>query len=330
MPRFWGIHSGIHIELENRHMLGKSLDYWVPVDDRMRAGDFVYLFRDNEYLYGYGVINSLAKPTLKADEIYRQVSVLLMGIGGNRFDVKSEIRSREVFQNYDRIKHQNLSSFNDEQVRYLNGLCRSNGSSPPDPAEARVDEERALPPMRPVVAKFVRGERLRMDETRFDEFKTVSSKNVVTNICTEVYGYVIGFLNLEDRRGEDNCRIFWGVTDKNRTIEGITLTEADRDQLRRDVGNKLARIKPPLAASARYIELHQVYDHIGAVIHDLYVVEVGIGHGERGAFYCSENDSFYIKEDGINTQLKGQALIAEIRRRVRGELMQAMREAQRA
>lgn len=61
---------------------------------------------------------------------------------------------------------------------------------------------------------------------------------------------------------------------------------------------------------------------------DLYVVEVGLGHGESGAFYCSENDSFYIKEDGVNTLLKGQALIAEIRRRVRGELMQVLRDAQ--
>jgi hypothetical protein len=294
----------------------------------MHAGDFVYLFRDNEYLYGYGSIMSLAKPTLKPDGPYRQVSVHLMDIGGQRFDIRTEIRQNEAFHNYDRIKLQNLSSFNDEQVRYLNGLCRRNGSSPPDPADARADDERALPPMRPVLADFILGERLQIDETRFDEFKTISSTNVVARILDEVYGYVIGFLNLEDRRGVDYCRIFWGVTDKNRTVEGVKLTEGDRDQLRRDVGGKLARIKPPLAASARYIELHQVRDASGTAMPDLYVVEVGVGHGESGAFYCSENDSFYIKEDGVNTLLKGQALIAEIRRRVRGELMQVLRDAQ--
>ena len=64
MPRFWGIHSIIYIELETSHMIGKPLEYMVPIDDRMRPGDFVYLMRDREYLYGWGYIQTLQKPEL--------------------------------------------------------------------------------------------------------------------------------------------------------------------------------------------------------------------------------------------------------------------------
>src|SRR5262245_688127 len=143
MPRYWGIHIGIHIEYEHRHMLGKELDFSVPVDGRMRAGDFVYLFRQDEYLYGYGMVKSMEKPVPAPDgQVYRKVLVHVMDIGGPKFDVNTEIRQSQAFQNYDRIKVGSLSSFDDKQVRHLNGLCRrSNYSSPPDPPDQQAEDD---------------------------------------------------------------------------------------------------------------------------------------------------------------------------------------------
>lgn len=328
MPRFWGIHSIIHIELENSHMNGKSLEYMVPIDDRLKPGDFVYLMRDREYLYAWGYIQTLRKPELTASGLYQKIVVTLMNIRSGMADLNTQILSNVAFANYERQRDQNLSSLNDEQVRFLNGICRRYGSSPPDPEEARLEEDRGLPRLRPLLTDFILGQRLQMDETRFDEFKTVTSTNVMRSILDEVYGYVIGFLNLEDRRGIDYCRIFWGITDNNRTVVGVKLNDSDRDQLRRDVCNKLSRIKPPLAASSYYIELHNVHDVSGAPIQDWYVVEVGVGHGEEGSFYCSENDTFYLKQDGTNPQLKGQSLIAEIRRRLKSQLLKSLMDAQ--
>jgi len=182
--------------------------------------------------------------------------------------------------------------------------------------------------VRPVLADFILGVRLQMDETRFDEFKTVSSQKVVDRILGEVDEYVIGFLNLEDRRDVDHCRIFWGVTDKRRVVEGVKLAGGEPGRLHRDVGGKLAGIKPPIASSVCYIEIHPVYDASGVAILDLYVVEVGVAQGEPGEFYCSQSDRFYIKEDGRNPELKGQSLVAEIKRRFKGELLQVIRGSQ--
>jgi hypothetical protein len=71
--------------------------------------------------------------------------------------------------------------------------------------------------------------------------------------------------------------------------------------------------------------LHQVLDASGNPIDDLFVVEVGIGHGEKQVFYCSKNGSFYIKQDGVNRQLKGQLLVEETRRRIRADLMKSLK-----
>jgi hypothetical protein len=68
-----------------------------------------------------------------------------------------------------------------------------------------------------------------------------------------------------------------------------------------------------------------VSDAAGSVIPDLVVVEVAVGNGERDEFYCSQGDSFYIRQDSGNCHLKGQPLLAEIRRRLRIELTRTPR-----
>jgi hypothetical protein len=274
-------------------------------------------------MYGCALIESFGKSELKSDGPMRKVTIHIMQVG------KGTVRAEDIFRypafsNFDRQKWMNVTSVNEEQARILNAICRQTGAAPPDPQEE--DLSQGLPPMRPIVTEFVLGQKLLFDETRFDEFKSITSPDVVARICDEVYGYVIGFLNLEDRRDTTECRIFWGITDKTRMVEGVKLNDGDRDKLRRDVSNKLSRIQPPLASSARYIEIHQVKDLSGAPIQNRFVVEVGVGHGATGEFYCSENGTFYIKGDGVNEKLSGQPLVAEIRRRVRSELIKAMKE----
>jgi Putative DNA-binding domain len=327
MPRFWGFHQPVVRESEFFHWRGKSFPFPTPIDQRMRAGDFVYLFWGDDYLYGWGMIEGI-KPR---DDSLNQVTVRLNELHTSIANVNNDIRSNPLFANYDRIKQEGcLSTFNDDQLRYLSTLFARQGvQPPPDPAEVREQAANATP-LRPVVAEFVIGQKLPIDETRFDEFKTVSSPYVVKAILNELDQYVISYLNIEDRRYEDYCRIFWGIEDRTRGIVGVQLDDGQRNELRLGIRGKLAGVKPPLASSSYYVELYQVKDVSGSAINDLYVVEVAVGHGEIEEFYCSQNDSFYIRQDGASPQLKGQALIAEIRRRLRSGLQQTPERTNRS
>lgn len=239
--------------------------------------------------------------------------------------VKEEIKPHPIFENYDRIKQEGcLSSFNDDQLRYLNGLLQRLGIKPPPDPDSVREQAASQAPLRPVVIRFLQGDRLRIDETRFDEFKTITGPNPVAAVINELDEYVIGFLNIEDRRYEEYCRIFWGIDNKYNVV-GITLNATQRDELRRQIEVNIAGVEPRLAPSSRYIEFHQVLDGSGNPIDDLFVLEVGVGHGEKQTFYCSRNGSFYIKQDGINRQLKGQLLVEEIRRRLRADLMKSLK-----
>ena len=199
-------------------------------------------------------------------------------------------------------------------------MCSRGGSSPPDPADVR-EQAASIHPLRPVVAQFIQGQRVPMDETRFDEFKTISSSNVIAAILKELDECTIAFLNLEDRRYEDYCRIFWGIEDKTRKVVGITANDRQRDEVRQAIVGKLRGIQPPLAASSYYVELHRVTDAAGSLVPDLLVVEVAVGNGEREYLYSSQGGSVYIRQDSGNCHLQGQFLVAEIRRRIRSGLM---------
>lgn len=184
MPRFWGFHQcAIHYS-ELRHWQGRSFPFHTPIDPRMRVGDHVYLFWADDELYGRGIIESIGKPNDK--NMLREVSVQIIAASPPGVKVKEEIKSNPLFENYDRIKQEGcLSSFNDDQLRFLNGcLARIGIKPPPDPDTVR--EEEATAPLRPVITTFVQGEQLRIDETRFDEFKTIVGPDPVKAVLNEL------------------------------------------------------------------------------------------------------------------------------------------------
>ena len=323
MPRFWGFHQGVIPYNEIRHWKGRTFTFPTPIDPRMRAGDHIYLFWQNDELYGRGIIEEVGKPD---EKLLRPVVVTIIDAQSPGVKLNETVRTSPLFENYNRLQQEGcLSSFNDDQLRYLNGLLQRLGIKPPPDPDAVREEKAAEAPLRPVVGKFIRGERLRIDETRFDEFKTVVGPNPVNSVLSELDSYVLGFLTIEDRRYEEYCRIFWGIDNAN-NIVGFTVNTGQRDQLRRKIEDSIRGIEPRLAPSSHYIEFHPMLDEHGNVINDFFVLEVAVGHGERQVIYCSSNGSFYIKQDGINRQLKGQLLVEEIRRRMRTELMKELKK----
>lgn len=192
----------------------------------MKVGDFVYLFRGDEYVYGWGGITKLSQPKTTGEGLRREVTVIQSFLQSQLVSV-ADLRQREAFAHYDRLKNYNLSSFDEDQARYLNTRFPG-GQSPPDPEDVQ-EQELLTPRFRPALTGFVLGQRVSIDETRFDEFKTTTSPNPVNAILNEIDDYIIAYLNLEDRRGEHHCRIFWGVQDRPHTVVGITLNDKQRD-----------------------------------------------------------------------------------------------------
>jgi hypothetical protein len=278
----------------------------------MRRGDFVFLFWFDEFLYGWGTIEVLSTGQANTN---RQVTVRINQAQEGLAEVNSDIKGNPLFEHYFRFRDENLTVLDDDQARYLNMLCKRAGSSPPDPADAREEAAR-VDPLRPVVAEFIQGQRLPIRETRFDEFKTINSPNVKPAILKELDECTIAFLNLEDRRYEDHCRIFWGIQDKTSVVVGIAADDKMCDEIGQSIVGKLKGIQPPLAASSFFVQVHPVKDRSGSVIKDLVVIEVAVGNGQLGEFYCSQGHSFYIRHDGGNTHLQGQQLLSEIRHRL--------------
>jgi len=312
--RYWGIHHGIP-ESDARPERRQNRVYReVPYDERMRRCDVACLFDGNTCLYGWGVIIELGEPYEKQNALYHDVTVSQSFLQYQLRRV-AEIKQNSIFSNYESIQEKGtVTAFSENQAQYLRGVFPAN-ANPPDPAAVREEAAKAAG-LRPVENEFVLGERLRIEETLFDEFKTITSGNVVKTILDTVEKYAIGFLNIENRQGEDHCRIFWGIGD-NRVVVGIKVTEGQRDAIRQDVNNRLRRIQPPIAPSSFPMKFHEVKDGSGAAREDLYVLEVAVGKGEDHELYCSGSGNFYIKQEGVNPNLNGQSLFAEIRRRVR-------------
>lgn len=315
MPRFWGFHQIPRLSYsEIRFWEGKTFPYVTPIDPQMNPGDYVYLFWSFEMLYGWGTIQQL-KPF---DELHNEATILIAVSRPPVARFNEEIKTNTLFTNYESQVYQGcLATYNDDQLHFLNARLRgSAGSSPPNPEEVREQNARTFP-LLPFPTEFVLNEKVPMDETRFVEYKEITAPDPIPVILKRVDEYVIGFLNLEVRRYEDYCRLLYGVRNSDHVTIGVSLDKDQRDQVRLRVGGKLKKISPPLAPSSFFVELRRVIDTTGSTLNDLYVVEVAVGRGETGYLYCSENDSFYIKLDASNEQLKGQSLVAEIKRRVK-------------
>jgi len=281
----------------------------------MKVGDVVCLFDINRCLYGWGNITAIGQTYQStAGRPVRNITVAQSYL---QYQIRqvNELRQLELFSDWERITDENLSWFSDRQAEYLRALFPAD-NRPPDPTSDREEKARTRA-ARPAETEFIHGRKLQYtNESRVSEFKTVTAADVVRTILRELDEYVIAFLNLEDRQYEDYCRIFWGI-DNSGIVVGVALPEQAVDTLSTAINGKLRGVQPRIAASAYYVQVHNVKNEDGSTLNDLVVVEVGVGHAQEDEFYCSENDSFYIRQDRNNAHLKGQSLVAELRKRFR-------------
>ena len=154
----------------------------------------------------------------------------------------------------------------------------------------------------PTQALFFQRQPVPFEETRFYEFKEVSSKNPVSSIENTADEYAVAFLNRE------GGRLFWGIRDSDRVTIGLTLNDRERNEARTQVSQKLCQIQPPISVEHWTLEFHAVHDLRGAAIPNLWVIELVVfPPQEKQVFYTGSSEAF-VKTEGGKQKLQGPAL----------------------
>ena len=110
-------------------------------------------------------------------------------------------------------------------------------------------------------------------------------------------------------------RILWGVTDTNRVVVGINLNYSQRDDLRRNLVNRLHDIQPTIPPSCYRVEFKPVYLKRKPV-DDLYVLEVSVRPFES-EFFVQPKKEVFVKTDGGKRKLSPYEIQLEYRDRIK-------------
>jgi mRNA-degrading endonuclease toxin of MazEF toxin-antitoxin module len=192
-------------------------------------------------------------------------------------------------------------------------------------AAARILNEQFIPETySPAVIKqrFVLNAVVPFEEDRRHEFKEITSArpaNVIKNAADE---YAVAFLNSE------GGRIFWGIRDSDRTVTGVKLTPAERDEVRKEVVGKVAGIQPHVDIVQLRLEFHEVLED-RAIVADLFVVELSVPRGEPTTMHFTSGGDAFVRLDGVKLKLKGPQIQQWILGRMRAAEQTGLSPAER-
>jgi serine/threonine protein kinase len=157
--------------------------------------------------------------------------------------------------------------------------------------------------------RFELNQPMKLEETRYCEFKEVKGGHPMRAIWRIVDQYAVAFLNSE------GGRIFWGVRDSDRVIVGVKATYRQRDEIRRAVMDKVMRIQPAISPSAIQINFHPVYG-AGNPLADTFVIEVVVPRALTRFLYFTADGEVYVKTEAGKKRLSGSEIQDEIIRRL--------------
>nr|WP_157828502.1 ATP-binding protein [Enterovibrio nigricans] len=157
------------------------------------------------------------------------------------------------------------------------------------------------------------GTQLKKDENLETEYKEVKGVNAVNSIKDIANQYIVAFLNSPQLK---QGRILWGVTDTNREVVGVSLNYSQRDDLRRNLVNKLHDIQPTIPPSCYRVEFKPVYLK-NKPVDDLYVLEVSVRPFESEFLFCTTKKEVFVKTDGGKRKLTPYEIQLEYRDRIK-------------
>jgi Tfp pilus assembly protein PilF len=156
---------------------------------------------------------------------------------------------------------------------------------------------------------FFQGETFYQEEGDSIEFKEVNSKKPTNTIVNHAEEYVIGFLN-----AQIDGDLYLGINDSG-VIQGIKLNRNDRDEIDRNIPNKLRSTDPPISPAHYQVIFHNVFKSKQEPIEDLYVVQIHIIKIEEKHLYRTSGGSVYLKKGSSCMKLTSQEIAKEMERR---------------
>ncbi|MEW5868794.1 MAG: protein kinase [Chloroflexota bacterium] len=175
--------------------------------------------------------------------------------------------------------------------------------------KAALEEILYQKPVEIPVQRYLLGQPVPQEETRFCEFKEIKAADPVRAIGRLVEQYVVAFLNSE------GGRILWGIRDEDRVVSGVPLDYRQRDEIRRTVIDKILHIQPAIAPSVFRINFHEVYDG-DQPMQDVYIVEIYVPRPQTKLLYFTSDEEVYVKTEAGKKKLSGTEIQAEIIRRL--------------
>lgn len=165
----------------------------------------------------------------------------------------------------------------------------------------------------PTQIRFVQGQPVPFEETRFYEFKEIKGGNPVSSIINTCDKYAVAFLN------RNGGRIFWGIKDSDRITIGTTLNETQRDEIRVNLSEKLGAIEPPISVEHWQLEFHEVYELRGQIIQDIWVVELVVPPPQESHVFYTGSGQLFVRTDGGRKKLRGPEVTEFVRRHIEND-----------
>ena len=301
----------IHGSDIHQNNLGKAWPYEpITYDERLKANDIAYMTFGSIGLYAWGHVGKKEEyqhETMgKAYRITVRWAVVRQDlVQHERIEKERELDGLFSFPNG------NVTLLTVAQIKTLNKLIRMSGEEPPpDPSE--IDEGslyEILHAGRPKsVPKFILGQSLALEETRYVEFKEVTGKGAINSIKDNADQYAVALLN------HLGGRVFWGVRDSDGVVTGLSVNRQQRDEIKREVNGKLSTIQPPVPLGEFSLEFYPIQDEQGEFT-DLYVFELDVPRGSPSQLYATGSNVVIIKTDSGKQKLNHVQVMAEILRR---------------
>lgn len=156
---------------------------------------------------------------------------------------------------------------------------------------------------------FFQGETFHEEEGDSVEFKEITSRKPVITIVNHAEEYVLGFLNAQIE-GD----LYLGINDSG-IIQGVTLNGNDRDEIQRNIPNKLRSTDPPIPHEHYKVTINNVFDSEQEPIEDLRVVQIHIPKTEEKHLYRTSGGSVYLKKGSSCMKLTSEEITKETKRR---------------
>jgi hypothetical protein len=305
-------HAAIHITEIQPIFAGRIWPYErVLPNERLRAGDIVYLVEGYGDLYAWGYATKVEPyQDVNLEKEMLRVSVSRPVIRAGLLSV-DQIKQQPSLAKLYAQPRAGLTELDVNQVKAFNQLIRSQGvESPADPSDDDTPVVVVSGSHRPTMERsFVLDQPVKIEERRYVEFKEIKGQNPVDSIKNTADEYAVALLNKE------GGSIFWGVRDTDRVVVGVHLDYRQRDEIRRTVSQKLAQIQPSFPVSLFNLDFYPVRNEQGQEIEDLWIFEANIPGGSQTDLYATGGDEVFVKTDGGKQKLSHTQVIAEVERR---------------